>query len=305
VLGGEDPDTGLDCQGAVEWMLRQLGIEANYSGTNDMWRHMFSQKGTIAEGVSALGEIPIGAAILIVDHDGGEPAKYQGDGEGNCWHIYLKIEDNLLLHASASNGKVTTRSFADEAINGGPSHYGLIEGVYYEGISGGASTDEPTEQDYVVTWVGFVYADNGLPVKLRPTASADKPYLAKIKVGETVDVLSTLSSGWLKVKYAGQTGYIMGKFVVTELPDGWEAVASGSWDPQYDSMTFEMGCAGDGVREIQTGLNRLGYSLDVDGDFGPATDDAVRKFQEANDLEIDGQVGPITWRALIRAVAGK
>jgi N-acetyl-anhydromuramyl-L-alanine amidase AmpD len=37
---------------------------------------------------------------------------------------------------------------------------------------------------------------------------------------------------------------------------------------------------------------------DVDGDFGEITEAAVKAFQELNDLNADGIVGPLTWRAL-------
>lgn len=54
------------------------------------------------------------------------------------------------------------------------------------------------------------------------------------------------------------------------------------------------------VRELQHLLVRAGYPVNVDGDFGPATHDAVRRFQEATRLEVDGVAGPQTMRALER-----
>ena len=51
-------------------------------------------------------------------------------------------------------------------------------------------------------------------------------------------------------------------------------------------------------RYVQTLLNQKGYSLDVDGMFGPKTQAAVKSFQRANGLVVDGIVGKNTWAAL-------
>jgi peptidoglycan hydrolase-like protein with peptidoglycan-binding domain len=37
----------------------------------------------------------------------------------------------------------------------------------------------------------------------------------------------------------------------------------------------------------------------VDGDFGSVTGSAVRAYQSANRLVVDGNAGAITWRALV------
>ena len=49
---------------------------------------------------------------------------------------------------------------------------------------------------------------------------------------------------------------------------------------------------------IQQRLNVLGYQLYVDGIYGEKTEEAVRAFQKANKLFVDGIVGPVTVKAL-------
>lgn len=63
------------------------------------------------------------------------------------------------------------------------------------------------------------------------------------------------------------------------------------------------GSKGNEVKTLQRLLTALGYSCGdsgVDGDFGNATLSAVKKFQKAKKLEIDGIVGKMSWTALLK-----
>jgi hypothetical protein len=64
--------------------------------------------------------------------------------------------------------------------------------------------------------------------------------------------------------------------------------------------SLNMGANGPDVKALQEALNAWGAdpSLDTDGSFGSKTDTAVRKFQEANGLKVDGTVGRDTRAAL-------
>ena len=57
---------------------------------------------------------------------------------------------------------------------------------------------------------------------------------------------------------------------------------------------------GDDVRQVQEKLIALGFPIEggADGRFGQHTEDAVRAFQAANNLTVDGAVGPNTRAAL-------
>src|ERR671923_3069739 len=68
-------------------------------------------------------------------------------------------------------------------------------------------------------------------------------------------------------------------------------------------VQVKQGSQGDAVRAVQEEFRfRAGepsQALQVDGIFGPKTDAAVRGFQQALGIAVDGIVGPVTWRALV------
>lgn len=53
------------------------------------------------------------------------------------------------------------------------------------------------------------------------------------------------------------------------------------------------------VKKIQIALKNAGYTLGlVDGKMGKQTKDAIKAFQQANNLTVDGKVGKKTWDLL-------
>ena len=76
--------------------------------------------------------------------------------------------------------------------------------------------------------------------------------------------------------------------------------ASSTSDIAASLSQLSWGDAGPFVGYVQQALNVLiGAGLVVDNDFGPATNQAVRDYQEANGLVVDGIIGPNTWAHIL------
>jgi peptidoglycan DL-endopeptidase CwlO len=63
-------------------------------------------------------------------------------------------------------------------------------------------------------------------------------------------------------------------------------------------LPVRLGSTGSTVTQLQQDLNRHGSALTVDGGFGPATDAAVRAWQQAHKLTVTGVVDIATWLSL-------
>jgi hypothetical protein len=61
----------------------------------------------------------------------------------------------------------------------------------------------------------------------------------------------------------------------------------------FPGKTLKKGSEGKNVERIQRALG-----IQADGDFGPATQKAVRSYQSRKGLTVDGEVGPVTWNTL-------
>ena len=71
------------------------------------------------------------------------------------------------------------------------------------------------------------------------------------------------------------------------------------------ATTLKPGDTGTQVKVLQRALASLGFSGGkVDGQYGPATKNAVAQFQGSAHLTADGILGPVTLRALARALRG-
>lgn len=65
-----------------------------------------------------------------------------------------------------------------------------------------------------------------------------------------------------------------------------------------EPIISKVGSSGDQVTTIQENLKTLGYSIDIDGNYGLGTQKAIQDFQTRNGLIVDGEVGETTLNKL-------
>jgi hypothetical protein len=88
----------------------------------------------------------------------------------------------------------------------------------------------------------------------------------------------------------------------------WQHATDEVWQAVSDAALFQIPVAPDAfradqVRAFQTLLSSLGFGVPATGVWGPETDAAVRAFQSAARLPVNGQIDAVTREMLLRPVA--
>lgn len=139
-----------------------------------------------------------------------------------------------------------------------------------------------------------------------PSATLNKPFLRQGSKGEDVKELQELlSRNNVSVTVDGDFGpqtksaVEFFQFKMFLKVDG--EVGNNTWGALYKGAPINMpilrkGSKGELVEKMQDRLCAGGYyNSTVDGDFGPATEAAVKDLQKYAGLSVDGIVGDRTW----------
>lgn len=110
-----------------------------------------------------------------------------------------------------------------------------------------------------------------------------------------VQVTNIEARNWLK---HGKLPYI--EYDVKEKAEGVKRIVN------IELTVLQNGSKGNEVKTLQRLLKALGYkgkdgkALSIDGDFGGNTDCALRTYQKAKGLSVDGICGKNSWNALLK-----
>ena len=131
--------------------------------------------------------------------------------------------------------------------------------------------------------------------------------------GETDDSIDELISNYGSLVKAIKSGAVSTDILKEALSklgisfsESSEGVAGFVEGLEKIERILGFGSVGDDVKNLQTALEELGYSVgecSIDGIIGPDTTKAIKEFQEAAGLAVDGIAGPDTLAAL--KTAGK
>lgn len=152
---------------------------------------------------------------------------------------------------------------------------------------------------------------------LRRGPSAEEPVVAVLPRGAAVAVFGR-EGEWLHVRAGEDDGYVSERLVEMKDPLADEPPPEQSSERPPEQPIQEKAAPrrkeapgrgqrgediGEDIGAVQRQLRALLFSLDADGILGPATEDALRSFQESQDLEPTGRLNRETRAALAAAVA--
>lgn len=140
---------------------------------------------------------------------------------------------------------------------------------------------------------------NGIYSGEKAKADSTMPLLKKGSKGKAVRFLQLILGG---LDDDGSFGQLTKKAVIAKQKElGVEAdgeVWTETWNALIPTLpTLKRGSKGRYVEAIQVALD-----IDADGSFGWGTTAAVTKIQSDKDIEVDGVVGPNTYRAIIETL---
>lgn len=238
-LGGDGSDGTCDCIGLIIGAIRRAG--GRWPGTHGSnYAARFAVDGLFRQIDAADLELGwlVFKAVGPLDAGYDLPDKYRAGGAGytgdvmDYYHVGVvtSIEPLNITHCTKGGG---VDGITVDTRQGDWRYAGPCNLVDY------TDEDEKGDDDVEVK-KGVVASQDGNPVKLRPTPSTAKPYLAKVPVGTVVEVMQD-AQGWAQIRLpSGQVGYMMAEFIDVSDDDGApESGQEGSYGNDFEQEVID------------------------------------------------------------------
>ena len=139
---------------------------------------------------------------------------------------------------------------------------------------------------------------------IRKSPSTDSEKLRTLENGAEVTILGT-EGDWYKVQYGKVTGYAARKYIAVGSTSGSDTKTTGTIASLGSPPSpTKPGDENNHVTKLQQALQITGYYTGrISGHYGELTENAVRAFQKAKGLSVDGIAGNGTIKALFGSTA--
>ena len=139
------PYSKLDCHALMEEILSRAGVaHKNWIGSNDMWRNAVSDAAPISE----WKEIPVGAWLFTIKHDGKEPSYYY-DGI-NAAHVGWYCGNGKVIHSTTGGVQWDTLT------SGRWTHAALCKLLEYPAANNGTQEDSTAAIQYLTQALSLI-----------------------------------------------------------------------------------------------------------------------------------------------------
>jgi cell wall-associated NlpC family hydrolase len=187
---GSNDARGIDCSGAWVRVFKKFGRPI-YHGSNTQYREYCSTKGAI----TANTQLRVGMAVFKNRADGQEPARFQGDGIDNMYHVgcVTSVNPVRVVHATSPVAKTDAGAKAW-------THWGMFSDVDF-GESGSVATPPgaPSTAPSVAPGIGQATVRGGT-LLLRKAPSKGAAVIKGMPDGAVIEVLERVD-GWVRVRY--------------------------------------------------------------------------------------------------------
>lgn len=203
--------SGMDATGYIAYCLGRLGIPIQATGSNSLYREVGGTPIPLADALKR-GLVVPGSLLFRVERDGGEPAKFRGDGLGNATFALICIAPGRAAYPSEKMKKLIDTKI--EVVSGKANMVMLHPRLDYGAI--GAAPPQPGIQTPPETPTEMIVVTPDGRLNMRPRPSLNTMIMKRIDPGTRVQV--NFNQGeWSHITHtidgSSMTGWVMAKFL--------------------------------------------------------------------------------------------